>query len=145
MKPVISRVDWSERKQDLLAVRHAVFVEEQGVPFELEQDAFDPQALHLLVTDTDGHAIATARMLPDGHVGRMAVLPAWRGRGIGSSLIKELIRIAGEQGTKALFLNAQIGAVPFYQRFGFAPSGDIFVDAGIDHRRMGMHLASNPD
>jgi predicted GNAT family N-acyltransferase len=136
----IAVVDWSRHRKDLLAIRYTVFVGEQGVPIELERDEYDERALHLLVTDPDGQPIGTARMLPEGHVGRMAVLPAWRKQGIGSAMLRELIRIAGENGIDRLFLNAQCEAEAFYRRLGFSSEGGIFVDAGIDHRRMSMQL-----
>ena len=141
MNATIAVVDWRHRRKDLLAIRYAVFVGEQGVPIELEHDARDQQALHLLVTTPDGQPIGTARMLPEGHVGRMAVLPAWRRQGIGSAMLREFIRIAGENGIEKLFLNAQCEAEAFYQRLGFCAEGGIFVDAGIKHRRMSMQLA----
>ena len=140
MSVVIEQVDWADRQQQLLAIRFAVFVDEQGVPIELEHDAYDESALHLLASGTDGGFVATARMLENGHIGRMAVLPAWRGRGIGTALLRELMRIAAARGIRDLFLNAQCEAVPFYRRQGFTPEGEIFQDAGIDHRRMNMHL-----
>jgi len=137
----IALADWGRDRKDLLAIRYAVFVGEQGVPIELEHDAHDRTALHLLVTDPDGQPIGTARMLPEGHVGRMAVLRAWRKQGIGSAMMRELIRIAGEAGTEHLFLNAQCEAEAFYRRLGFSAEGGVFVDAGIDHRLMSMQLA----
>ena len=136
MNANIAVVDWSRHRKDLLAIRYTVFVGEQGVPIELERDEYDERALHLLVTDPDGQPIGTARMLPEGHVGRMAVLPSWRKQGIGSSMLRELIRIAGENGIDRLFLNAQCEAESFYRRFGFVAEGEVFADAGIAHRRM---------
>jgi predicted GNAT family N-acyltransferase len=136
----IAVVDWSRHRQELLAIRYTVFVGEQGVPIELEHDENDQRALHLLVTAPDGQPIGTARMLPEGHVGRMAVLPAWRKQGIGTAMLRELIRIAGERGVDKLFLNAQCEAEAFYRRLGFSAEGGIFVDAGIDHRRMSKQL-----
>ena len=143
MHVTIAVVEWCSRRADLLAIRHAVFVHEQGVPIELEHDAHDQLALHLLVTDADGRPIATARMLPDGHIGRMAVLPAWRKQGIGSAMLRELVRLANAQRIDKLFLNAQCEAEAFYQLLGFSAEGPIFVDAGIDHRRMSMTVASS--
>jgi predicted GNAT family N-acyltransferase len=132
----ILRADWSTRRGYLLGVRYAVFVEEQGVPRELEQDANDAAALHLLAIDARGRPVATARMLPDGHIGRMAVLPDWRGRGIGGRLLQMLVGNARDAGLPAVFLHAQTRAIPFYERFGFRPEGDEFLDAGIPHRLM---------
>ena len=137
----IRRADWNARQQDLLAIRFQVFVDEQGVPAELEQDEHDRTAIHLLATAEDGLPIATARMLPDGHIGRMAVLPRWRHRGVGSTLLRELIRIAATQGHDSVFLHAQCAAERFYARLGFVAEGEVFEDAGIDHRCMRLEIA----
>lgn len=142
MKVVIAPADWSSRKSDLLRIRFAVFVDEQGVPAELEHDEHDRQALHLIATDPGGEPVATARMLPDGHIGRMAVLSAWRKQGIGSAMLRKLIGLAAERGIRDLHLNAQCEAESFYRRLGFEPEGGVFKDAGIDHRHMTMHLVS---
>ena len=140
MKVRIEPADWVSRQADLLGIRFAVFVDEQGVPAELEHDEFDRQALHLIATAPDGKPLATARMLPDGHIGRIAVLPGWRKHGIGSAMLRDLIRLAAERGINELFLNAQCEAEAFYRRLGFRPEGGIFDDAGIDHRRMTLKL-----
>ena len=136
MKVVIDSIDWNSGQDQLLAIRYAVFVDEQGVPKELERDEHDQGALHLIARTADGTAVGTARMLRDGHIGRMAVLPAWRRRGVGSALLRELTRIAGGRGIHSLFLNAQCEAESFYRRFGFVAEGEVFADAGIAHRRM---------
>lgn len=136
MEVAIDSIDWDAGQAELLAVRYAVFVDEQGVPKELEHDEHDHRALHLIARAADGTAVGTARMLPDGHIGRMAVLPAWRRQGVGSALLSELIRIAGDRGIHGLFLNAQCEADSFYRRFGFVAEGEVFLDAGITHRRM---------
>ena len=143
MKVAIRVVDWEAQRHELMQIRHAVFVDEQGVPVELEHDRHDQGALHLLASSGDRRPVATARMLADGHIGRMAVLPAWRRRGIGSAMLRELIRLARERGILRIFLNAQCGAQAFYERLGFVAEGDVFEDAGIDHRRMSMQLDRN--
>ncbi len=117
-------------------IREQVFMQEQGVPPELEWDDLDAAALHLIAETDAGLAIGTARMLANGHIGRMAVLPQWRHQGVGSALLQELVRIACEREDCAPFLNAQTGAVGFYQRHGFAVAGGEFLDAGILHQRM---------
>ncbi len=132
----VRHVDWPEHSATLLAIRFAVFVREQGVPPELEHDEHDAAALHLLASDVEGKPIGTARMLADGHIGRMAVLPPWRGHGVGSVLLRELLRIADQRGHRHVFLHAQCSAEGFYRRLGFAPVGEVFDDAGIDHRQM---------
>ncbi|RMG33037.1 MAG: GNAT family N-acetyltransferase [Gammaproteobacteria bacterium] len=133
----IDTVSWAEARDLLLAIRFEIFVHEQGVPAEMEEDADDPQALHLLVrTVPGGDPIATARLLPNGHIGRMAVRRQWRGRGIGSAMLAQLLSKARRKGLESVFLNAQCAAEAFYRRQGFRPEGAIFEDAGIPHRRM---------
>jgi predicted GNAT family N-acyltransferase len=128
----IRKADWFADRDRLRLVRETVFVQEQKVPLELERDTADPQALHLLAESADGRPIGTARLLPGGHIGRMAVLRKWRGRGVGSALLRELLRLnAGP-----CHLNAQTSAVAFYRRHGFVEEGAEFMDAGIPHRRM---------
>ncbi len=133
---LIRIADWQQERETLLAIRVAVFVEEQGVPLELEEDEHDARASHLLATLPEAGAVGTARLLDNGHIGRMAVRAPWRSRGIGSALLQALIEHAHDRGTDELFLNAQCSAESFYQRFGFLAEGDVFDDAGIPHRRM---------
>lgn len=140
MTVTIRRADWVSRQQDLLAIRYTVFVEEQGVPTELEHDEYDRTAIHLLATTQDGLPVATARMLPDGHIGRMAVLAEWRHRGVGTALLREMLRMAAAQGQDSVFLHAQCEAEPFYARLGFVAEGEVFKDAGIDHRCMRLDI-----
>lgn len=142
---VVHNADWPVHGEILLAIRFAVFVREQGVPPALEHDEHDASALHLLARDNDGRPIGTARMLDDGHIGRMAVLPTWRDRGVGSTLLRELLRVASRRGCERVFLHAQCPAVTFYERLGFTPVGEVFVDAGIDHRQMEKVLAHGHD
>ncbi len=140
MNIAISQVSWHRHEPELYRIRHAVFVVEQGVPVDLECDAHDPQALHLLAFTAGGQPVGTARMLRDGHIGRMAVLPAWRGQGIGSALLHRLVQLARQQGLHSVFLHAQCHAESFYARLGFVAEGAVFQDAGIDHRCMRLPL-----
>jgi predicted GNAT family N-acyltransferase len=113
-----------------------VFVRELGIPADQEWDGLDPECAHLLAYDMDGNPIGTARMQADGHIGRMAVLPDWRGRGVGSALLLMLIELAAAHGLDEVFLNAQTAAADFYHRHGFIASGEEFSAAGIPHIRM---------
>ncbi|OZA24817.1 MAG: GNAT family N-acetyltransferase [Hydrogenophilales bacterium 17-61-9] len=90
--------DWACDAARLGAVRRAVFIEEQGVPEALEWDEHDAVSLHVLATTLDGTPIGCARLLPDGHMGRMAVLPAWRGCGIGQALLAAILGAAQARG-----------------------------------------------
>jgi predicted GNAT family N-acyltransferase len=117
-------------------VREAVFVREQGVPAELEWDDQDAGAWHWLAEAADGSPIGTARLLPTGQVGRMAVLPAWRRRGVGTALLQTVLRDAAARGVGGLWLNAQCSAAGFYERAGFRAEGPVFTEAGIAHRSM---------
>jgi len=136
----IKQVSWQDYKSTLLEIRLPVFVTEQAVPIELEIDEFDADALHLLVEDKDQNPIATARMLSDGHIGRMAVLIPWRTQGIGSAMLNQLLDIAEQKGIHDVFLNAQCAAESFYQKMGFIVEGEIFDDAGIPHIKMRKHI-----
>jgi predicted GNAT family N-acyltransferase len=130
----IELVDWQDAATQLSAIRRQVFIDEQGVPEELEWDGLDASAMHVKATSLTGEAIGTARLLPDGQIGRMAVLGQWRGMGIATAMLQRLIAHAPASGR--LFLNAQTRAVSLYRRNGFEPEGEIFMEAGIPHIRM---------
>ena len=131
----IDLLDWEGARRLAAPIRLAVFVEEQGVPAEIEMDDMDAQSVHALAFDAD-KAVGTARLLPDGHLGRMAVLRAWRSRGIGSLLLHSLIRKARERGDRVVLLSAQVHAVPFYRAHGFQADGPRYEEAGIPHQGM---------
>ncbi len=133
-------VTWVDAAAHLRAVRHAVFVVEQNVPEELEWDADDAISVHVLAHDRDGVPIACGRLLPDGRIGRMAVLSGWRGQGVGAAILSLLIDVARDRGDTAVYLHAQTHAVPFYAKFGFTPEGDEYLEAGIPHRSMRRSL-----
>lgn len=125
--------DWTVLGAEAGPVREAVFVREQGVPLEMEYDEADPVSLHVLARGPAGEAIGTARLLPDGHVGRLAVLAAWRGKGVGAALLRRLIDVARERNLDRLALHAQTSAMGFYRKFGFGEEGAEFLEAGIPH------------
>jgi predicted GNAT family N-acyltransferase len=127
---------WSAAQPLVAPVREDVFVHEQGVPVELEWDGLDAAALHAVAADSSGRPIGTARLVADGHIGRMAVLLAWRRRGVGSALLGRLVAAARERGLDTVHLDAQTHAVAFYARHGFEPQGGEFMDAGIPHVAM---------
>jgi len=133
-------VAWSDGIDALRAVRRAVFIVEQSIPEELEWDEFDEVSLHAVAEDASGTAIGCGRLLPDGHVGRMAVVSAWRGRSVGSALLVELVELARSAGHSRVLLNAQTRVMPFYARHGFTAAGDEYMEAGIPHTTMARTL-----
>ena len=133
-------MSWLEATPDAGSVREAVFVAEQGVPAEIEYDEYDPQSLHVIARGPDGRPIGTGRLLPDGHIGRLAVLGDWRRRGVGRALMCRLIEVARQRGFQRLGLNAQLSAAGFYERLGYRARGETFMEAGIPHVAMERNL-----
>ena len=132
-------LDWNAAQAEAKRIRFTVFVKEQRVPAELEMDAHDPHCVHALAY-ADGRAIATGRLLPDGHIGRMAVLKEWRGRGAGRAMLRRLIDAARARGDRELVLSAQLHAVGFYRGEGFETQGPVYEEAGIRHQEMRLAL-----
>jgi len=132
----ISETDWARDAANLGTVRRAVFIDEQGVPDTLEWDEYDAVSTHWLGLDGDGSPIGCARLLPDGHLGRMAVLPAWRGHGVGRALLDAVLHAARMRGDRLLRLSAQTHAAGFYARAGFMADGPAYEEAGIPHVAM---------
>jgi len=126
------------------AIRMVVFVEEQQVPPEEELDDLDAVAVHLLAL-VDGEPVGTGRLIvEDGRtarIGRMAVLRSHRGEGIGSAILIRLMELARERGVGTVTLAGQLHAIPFYEKHGFRAHGQVFLDAGIEHRSMDRQLA----
>lgn len=133
---LVAPADWPGDEAAIRAIRDAVFVRELGIPAELEWDGLDTECAHLLAYDMAGKPIGTARLQADGHIGRMAVLPDWRGRGVGGALLLMLIDLATAHDLDEVFLDAQSSAAGFYHRHGFIAAGDEFEAAGIPHIRM---------
>lgn len=138
----VREVEWHTYAVELRAIRRAVFIEEQRVPEELEWDDVDARCHHVLAYTSEGEAIGTGRLLPDGHIGRMAVLLAWRGKGAGSAILQVLLTLARRHRFAVARLNAQTHAVGFYAKHGFAVTGEEFMEAGIPHRAMLLRLDS---
>ena len=132
--------DWGRDAAALRDIRYEVFVVEKRVPESLEWDGIDARCLHVLAVDPGGCAIGCGRLLPDGHVGRIAVRGPWRGRGVGRAILDLLIGLARQRGHEHVVLNAQTQAMPFYARAGFVASGPEFEEAGIPHREMTLAL-----
>ena len=136
--------------QEAYALRHEVFVVEQGVPAELELDELDAQADHFLVIDRGGEVVGAGRLVvepagfatvepalgPVGHLGRLAVRRRARGAGHGVALVRAIEERARQRGLRVLVLSAQTHAIGFYERLGYSAYGPVFDDAGLPHRWM---------
>jgi len=141
------RIARPEEFEVCLALRLEVFVEEQRVPLDEEEDGLDPECLHFLAY-ADGQAVGTARLrFLDGaaKAERVAVRASLRGSGVGRALMRALEAEAGRQGARTLRLNAQVSALPFYEALGYEASGPVFEDAGIPHRAMSRILPKKPE
>jgi len=141
----VIRVEEEALLREAFAVRLEVFVKEQGVPEEEELDAYDSEAVHFVAKDTASKkVIGTARLIqksPEiGKIGRVAVLPDHRGKGVGTKIMQAIESFARARNFRYLELDAQLQAIPFYERLGYTAMGDIFLDAGIPHRKMKKSL-----
>lgn len=137
---------WSQLGEQATVIRFDVFVQEQKVPVEEELDALDEHCVHALaftsnvggaVTD---QAVATGRLLPDGNIGRMAVLSPYRRQGMGGAVLLALMNVAHEKGFAQVTLGAQLHARGFYAKHGFIEQGEVFLDANIEHILMKKRL-----
>ncbi|MDO6745636.1 GNAT family N-acetyltransferase [Gilvimarinus sp. 1_MG-2023] len=141
-------VDWPKSSRALSDIRHQVFILEQGVSSEEEWDGKDENAWHFAVKDyrkDPSELIGCARIIEETwhgekglHIGRVAVLKPWRGRGAGLQLMHAMLYWCAQRANshRTVFLHAQIEALGFYQRLGFQCVGPEFIDAGIPHRTM---------
>jgi predicted GNAT family N-acyltransferase len=127
---------WHADRATIERVRRAVFIEEQGIPEADEWDESDPVSRHVLAGVTKRDAVGTGRLEATGKIGRVAVLPQCRGRGVGSRIVVHLVKQATELGLVQVYLHAQASAVAFYERLGFEVDGAEFDEVGIPHRRM---------
>ena len=132
----IHLVSWQNETDNLRSIREIVFINEQNVPEEMEWDEFDAISKHVLALDNDRKPIGAARLLPNGRIGRMAVLKEWRGKGVGSAMLKKLLQELMHQNVTRAILNAQTSVIQFYQKFGFQTEGEVFIEAGIPHVKM---------
>jgi predicted GNAT family N-acyltransferase len=134
--------DWQTLAGDAHAIRQEVFVLEQQVPEALEIDAMDPCCIHAVAYDSAGAAVGTGRLLPDGHIGRMAVRKPARGSGVGGALLLRLMQLAQQRGDAEVILSAQLHAEAFYRCYGFVREGAEYLDAGILHVTMRCRFAA---
>lgn len=133
---LVRMVSWEAEASVLQDIRTTVFIQEQQIPVSLEWDEFDIISLHMLAFNNHGKPVGTARLLPDGHIGRMAVLKEWRGKGYGSAMMHQILDELRSRDMQKTMLNAQTSAVNFYEKFGFHVYGEEFVEAGIPHVKM---------
>lgn len=132
---VVAGADWSRDASGIARIRRTVFIQEQGVPESLEWEERD-SACDWFVARHEDEIVGVARLTPEGRIGRMAVLPAWRGRGVGSALLGAALTRARVRDLGGVVLSAQVQAIPFYTRFGFVVEGPEYLDADIPHRTM---------
>lgn len=131
---------WAADRAALQSVRRRVFIEEQGIPEADEWDAIDPLARHVLAVTKNRDAVGTGRLEPTGKIGRVAVLPQYRGTGVGSLVVGHLVNQATESGFTSVYLHAQTAAEGFYRRLGFRAEGPAFDECGIPHVRMRLGI-----
>jgi predicted GNAT family N-acyltransferase len=145
----VEAVDYAQAQPELHAVRERVFVHEHGLPRDQERDALDPLSVHVLARDAEGRPIGAGRLTPERMIGRMAVLPGWRGRGVGAALLDALLQQGRQRGWREVALAAHADAMPFYLRHGFAPIGEPLSMAGIAQQTMrrplGLHAVEERD
>jgi predicted GNAT family N-acyltransferase len=146
----VSKVElgtWQTLGAEARQVRHAVFIEEQGIPVDLERDEADDTAVHALVRNRLGLPVATGRLLQHapgvGRIGRMAVHRVLRGSNLGRDVLRALMQAATERGDHEIILHAQRSAEGFYARLGFLVRGEPFEEAGITHIEM-VHALPAP-
>ncbi|KJG02709.1 GNAT family N-acetyltransferase [Photobacterium angustum] len=126
-------------KESIRFVREQVFIKEQQIDPEIEFDGLDTQAVHVLVVDSE-QPLGTGRILADGHIGRIAIMKAARGKGLGVKVVQALVEYAKQQGYPRVDLGAQTHAVDFYRKLGFTPYGEEFMEANIPHQAMEQML-----
>jgi len=131
---------WEQAQPVAGPLRFAIFVGEQNVPAGIELDDLDASCVHAVAYDVDGKAVGTGRLLPDGHIGRMAVVKEWRRRGIGAEILEALTNEARKRGHAEVLLSAQLQAAEFYREHGFVAEGKVYEDAGILHQKMRKKL-----
>lgn len=139
----IKILPWQTAQKFAEPIRRTVFIEEQQIPETMEWDDMDDNATHAVAFDENDQMLGYARLLRSKQLGRMAVLSAHRGNGIGTQLLKALEELALQQDYEHIFLHAQIQALPFYESQGYQIQGAPFDEAGIPHLMMTKILGSS--
>jgi predicted GNAT family N-acyltransferase len=129
----VELLPWEEARPIAAPIRFAVFVGEQKVPADIELDDMDGKSLHAIAYDETGKPVGTGRLLPEGHIGRMAVVKEWRRRGVGADLLDALVTEARRRGLREVKLSAQVHASAFYLAHGFVAEGKVYDEVGILH------------
>ncbi|MCR4529948.1 GNAT family N-acetyltransferase [Acinetobacter venetianus] len=135
----VKQGSWDQLQQDAKLIRELVFISEQNIPEQDEWDDQDAISQHFVVYDHN-QPIATARLLANNSVGRVAVLKAYRGQGIGRLIMLEIIAYAQAQKRPSLQLSSQVHAISFYEKLGFSIQGDEYDECGIPHIEMVMPI-----
>lgn len=130
---------WQELKVQASAIRTTVFIVEQHIAEADEWDNQDSISLHFVLYK-DQQAVATARLLTNNSIGRVAVLKEYRGLGLGKLLMQKIIQIAKQQNRAQITLSAQQHAIQFYEALGFKVQGELYLDCGIAHVQMVLDL-----
>lgn len=133
-------MNWEQAQPVAGPLRFAIFVGEQNVPQGIELDDLDANCVHAIAYDADGKAIGTGRLLPEGRIGRMAVVKEWRRMGVGAAILEALMGEARKRGHAEVTLSAQLQAAEFYRGFGFVAEGKVYEEAGILHQSMRKKL-----
>ncbi|PCJ48511.1 MAG: GNAT family N-acetyltransferase [Gammaproteobacteria bacterium] len=136
----IKKATWPEQSELIRTLREIVFVLEQGVSRKIEWDGRDHLCQHAIALTDANEIVGTGRLLPSGHIGRIAVMASCRHLGVGTALLNLLIDLAREANHSLVYLNSQTHAIDFYQDFGFISEGPVFMEAGIPHQRMVLPL-----
>lgn len=139
----VSLVSWHDGEPLLKSVREQVFIREQGITPELEWDNLDEGCRHALALSHKGDAIGCGRMLTDGHIGRIAVLPQWRKQKVGTAIMEAFLDYARAHDYPQVDVDAQTQAVQFYRSFDFVEEGKVFMDAGLPHIKMRLKLLAS--
>jgi predicted GNAT family N-acyltransferase len=139
-QPTVRTATWAQDRVQIQRIRRAVFIEEQRIAEQDEWDALDPVVTHVLAfaggDSAKRDAVGTGRLEPTGKIGRVAVLPQYRGTGTGVAMMQRLMDLAAERGFTDVYLHAQVTAAGFYERLGFRADGPEFEEVGIPHQRM---------
>ncbi len=136
MTLTIKNVDWKQAKHKLSKLREQVFVYEWRIPRECEFDQQDNSAAHVLIVDELDQEIATGRITATGEIGRIAVIPRFRGPEVYHELFSALIEKAKHLGLTEVSVQCELEGVEYYQQQGFKPVGSVYMDAGIARQKM---------